>query len=362
VDFNFWRNKRVFITGHTGFKGSWLALWLRNLGASVTGYALPPTSTQTLFNTLGLDTKITSLFGDISDLASVRDAVVSVDPEIIVHMAAQPLVQESFHNPYETFSTNVMGTVNILEAVRFCSSVRAVVVVTTDKCYQNNEWIWPYRENDRLGGDDPYSSSKACAELVTHSFHQSFFEKGSSTLGGVAVATVRAGNVIGGGDWAKNRLLPDLVRSIELGQEITLRNPNATRPWQFVLEPLRGYLVLAQRLFEDGHDFSGGWNFGPSAGEARTVKWVVGAMCNALGVENKWGTDKEQYFPEKQVLCLDISKAENKLQWKPVLSVGEGVGLTADWYSTYFSGENLYDKAQEQILSYESLIRRIAAT
>jgi CDP-glucose 4,6-dehydratase len=356
LDLRFWKDKRVFVTGHTGFKGSWLSLWLNKLGAIVSGYSLPPTSAQALFSELDLGAKITSAFGDVSDYTALRNALDAADPEIIVHMAAQPLVQESFQRPYETFNTNVMGTVNILEATRRCMSARAVVVVTTDKCYQNNEWIWPYREDDRLGGDDPYSSSKACAELVTHSFYKSFFGANSLSSRNAGIATARAGNVIGGGDWASNRLLPDLVRSIENRQKFALRNPNATRPWQFVLEPLRGYLILAQRLYEEGDDFSGGWNFGPLAGESRSVKWVVGEMYNALGVNGGWENEKAIFFPEKQMLRLDVSKADSELQWKPFLSVDEGIKYTADWYSAYLSGEDLFGKTMEQIEAYESLI------
>jgi len=358
VDLNFWRDKRVFVTGHTGFKGSWLSLWLHKLGANVSGYSLPPTPSQTLYNTLELGAKTTSVLGDISDLEAVRRAIDEVSPEIVLHMAAQPLVQKSFQNPYETFNTNVMGTVNILEAVRHCPSIRAVVVVTTDKCYQNNEWVWPYRENDRLGGDDPYSSSKACSELITHSFYKSFFAPNSSSAGAVAIASGRAGNVIGGGDWAENRLLPDLIRSLENGQKLTLRNPAAVRPWQFVLEPLRGYLMLAQQLYEQGHNFSGGWNFGPLEVDARPVKWVVSEMCNAMGVDDNWEIEQGQFFPEKQMLRLDVSMANCELHWSPVLSVAEGIQFTADWYADHLSGKNLCDKTLEQIVRYESLVAK----
>ena len=356
MDVTFWKNKRVFVTGHTGFKGSWLSLWLHKLGANVTGYSLPPTQSQTLYSTLKLGAKTTSVFGDVSDLEALSRAIDAASAEIVLHMAAQPLVQKSYQNPYETFNTNVMGTVNILEAIRHCSSVRAAVVVTTDKCYQNNEWVWPYRENDRLGGDDPYSSSKACAELITHSFYKSFFAPNSSSAGAVAIASGRAGNVIGGGDWAENRLLPDLIRSLENGHKMTLRNPSATRPWQFVLEPLRGYLMLAQQLYEQGHNFSGGWNFGPLEGDARPVKWVVSEMCNAMCVDDVSEIVPGKFFPEKQMLRLDVSMANSELQWRPVLSVAEGIQLTADWYADHLSGKNLYDKTQEQIAHYESLI------
>jgi len=358
VDLNFWNGKRVFVTGHTGFKGSWLSLWLHMLGANVTGYSLPPTPLQPLYGTLDLGSKTNSVLGDILDLELLQREIDAFSPEIVLHMAAQPLVQKSFQNPFETFNINVMGTVNIFEAVRRCTSVRAVVVITTDKCYQNNEWAWPYRENDRLGGDDPYSSSKACAELVTHSFYKSFFAPNGSSLGNVAIASARAGNVIGGGDWAENRLLPDLIRSIENGQTIALRNPAAIRPWQFVLEPLRGYLMLAQQLYTQGHKFSGGWNFGPSENDARPVKWVVSAICNAMGVQENWKIEPGQFFAEKQVLRLDVSMANFELNWKPVLSVLEGIQLTADWYADHLTGKDLFEKTIEQILHYESLVAK----
>ncbi|MBS41151.1 MAG: CDP-glucose 4,6-dehydratase [Rhodospirillales bacterium] len=356
MDLSFWRNKSVFITGHTGFKGSWLTFWLHQLGAVVKGYALAPTSSQTLYESLSLDKKITSVFSDISDLPCLQKEINLFQPEIVFHLAAQPLVQYSFHDPYETFKTNVLGTVSLLEAVRHCPSVRAVVVVTTDKCYQNNEWVWPYRENDRLGGDDPYSSSKACAELATDAFYKSFFSSDLENKNTCAVASARAGNVIGGGDWAEKRLIPDLIRSIENGNSLILRNPMATRPWQFVLEPLRGYLKLAQQLFKNGKKYSGGWNFGPRENESQPVEWVVNQLYEALGVSCEWEISEEKHFKEKQMLCLDISKAEQALEWVPVLSIAESIKYTADWYACYLSGGDLLKITKNQIESYEGFL------
>jgi len=356
MDMKFWKNKTVFLTGHTGFKGAWLSFWLNELGATVVGYSLAPSPSQKLYETLELGERMKSIFSDISDLSVLRSAIESASPDIVLHMAAQPLVQQSFNEPYETFKTNVLGTVSLLEAVRHCPSIRAVVVVTTDKCYQNNEWIWPYREVDRLGGEDPYSSSKACAELVTHSFHKSFFSYESFSEDTCSVATARAGNVIGGGDWAEDRLIPDLVRAVESEKKLILRNPDATRPWQFVLEPLRGYLMLAQQLYENGNKFSGGWNFGPLESDSRSVKWVVNKVCEALDYDENSEISGDKNFAEKRMLRLDISKAESELGWKPIFSVSESIQHTADWYASYLSGGNLCQTTKEQLSLYESLI------
>jgi CDP-glucose 4,6-dehydratase len=351
----FWRGKRVFVTGHTGFKGGWLCFWLRHLGAEVCGYALPPTISQTLFSDLRLSGDIQSLFGDITDRDQLMSALVDFKADIVIHMAAQPLVQKSFHDPHETFNTNVMGAVNLLEAVRQCETVRSCVIITTDKCYQNDEWVWPYRENDRLGGDDPYSNSKACAELVTHSYYKSFFSNGTADKPTCALATARAGNVIGGGDWADDRLIPDLVRALNKNEKLNLRNPKATRPWQFVMEPLRGYLTLAEKLYEAGQDYTGGWNFGPKSGETRSVEWVVDRFFDALNRPKDWHVANNSFFPEKQLLRLDISKASDRLHWQPVLSVDDGVRYTADWYAAFLDGADLYKISLDQLHHYEKI-------
>ena len=356
MDLDFWKNKTVFLTGHTGFKGAWLSFWLHKLGAKVIGYALAPNSSQSLYKDLKLDKKINSVFSDISDLQCLQQEIDIARPEIIFHMAAQPLVQHSFRHPYETFKTNLLGTVSLLEAVRHCSSVRAVVVVTTDKCYQNNDWSQPFRENDRLGGNDPYSSSKACAELATNAFYKSFFSLGSNNKNTCAIASARAGNVIGGGDWAEDRLIPDLIRAIGSDKKLKLRNPRATRPWQFVLEPLRGYLMLAQNLCQNGDKFSGGWNFGPPDNESRSVEWVVNQVYEALGISGKWEMSGGKHFKEMQMLRLDISKAKQELSWEPMFSVAESIKYTTDWYACHLSGGDLYQITREQIDFYEEFI------
>jgi CDP-glucose 4,6-dehydratase len=277
-DKQFWKNKRVFLTGHTGFKGSWLSIWLDSLGANVHGYSLKPPTDPSLFNLCSIDRFTNSTIGDIRNRDLLKATLQKAQPEIVFHLAAQPLVRESFKNPVETYETNVMGTVNLLDAVRACPSVKAVVIVTTDKCYENREWHWGYRENDPMGGYDPYSSSKGCAELVTAAYRQSFFNPKDFDNHHIAVASARAGNVIGGGDWALDRLVPDCLKAILDGRKIIVRNPHAIRPWQHVLEPLRGYLLLAQKLFENGPQFAEAWNFGPDDRDCRPVIDVVSKL------------------------------------------------------------------------------------
>lgn len=359
---SFWRGKRVFVTGHTGFKGAWLSFWLSKLNAEVVGFALPPSERHLLYGTLNLERKIKSVFGDITDTRALQDALISANPDIVLHLAAQPLVQLSFKDPVDTFATNVMGTVNILEAIRCCPSVKAAVIVTTDKCYQNMEWAWPYRETDKLGGDDPYSSSKACAELVTHAYVTSYFSNGQSCERTCAIATARAGNVIGGGDFADDRLIPDLVRSLANGSTLTLRNPNATRPWQFVLEPLQAYLLLAEKLYNEGQKYGGGWNFGPRSEDARSVEWVTKELCSRLNKTNGWDVQNKGYFPEKQLLRLDISKSEQLLGWSPSLTLEEGLRFTADWYANYLNGSDLLSFTNDQIERFERLVSQKAAS
>ena len=275
IDADFWRGRRVFLTGHTGFKGGWLALWLQRLGADVTGYALDPPTTPSLFAVARVGAGMRSIINDIRDAETLAQAMREAQPEIVIHMAAQPLVRYSYQAPVETYATNVMGTVHLLEAVRQTDSVRAVVNVTSDKCYENREWVWGYRENEPMGGYDPYSNSKGCAELVTAAYRNSYFNPAQYSQHGVALASARAGNVIGGGDWAEDRLIPDILRAIAAGEAVNIRSPHAIRPWQHVLEPLSGYLLLAQRLIEDGPAHAEGWNFGPSEEDARPVQWIV---------------------------------------------------------------------------------------
>ena len=352
----FWNGRRVFLTGHTGFKGSWLALWLSSLGSEVTGYARAPLATQPLYDLLKLDGRITSVIGDVTDRARLETAIKDASPEIVIHMAAQPLVQLSYEDPVDTYNTNVMGTVHLLDVVRSVPSVRSTVIVTTDKCYQNNEWIWPYREADRLGGDDPYSNSKACAELVTHAFIKSYFTRDAGAAAISLVASARAGNVIGGGDWAGNRLIPDVVRAKQNAEKLVLRNPHATRPWQFVLEPLRGYLALAEALSESGTDFVGGWNFGPVEEDSQSVEWVVRRFCEHFDYADGFTIDAGEFHPEKQLLRLDISKAAYQLKWRPAMPLSEALRFTADWYAAHLRAEDDIETSLRQIAEYETLV------
>ena len=352
----FWNGRRVVRTGHTGFKGSWLALWLSSLGSEVTGYARAPLDTQPLYDLMKLDNRVTSVIGDVTDRASLEQAIKDASPETVIHMAAQPLVQLSYEDPVDTYNTNVMGTVHLLDVIRSVSSVRSTVIVTTDKCYQNNEWIWPYREADRLGGDDPYSNSKACAELVTHAFTKSYFTKDAGAAATSLVASARAGNVIGGGDWAGNRLIPDVVRAKQNAEKLVLRNPQATRPWQFVLEPLRGYLELAEALSESGTDFVGGWNFGPVEEDSQSVEWVVRRFCEHFDYADGFTIDAGEFHPEKQLLRLDISKAAHQLNWRPAMPLSEALCFTADWYAAHLSEQDDIETSLRQIAEYETLV------
>lgn len=351
----FWRGRKVFLTGHTGFKGSWLALWLQRLGADLTGYALPPPTEPSLFEEAGVARGMRSLTGDIRDGAALAEALRAAAPEVVIHMAAQPLVRASYEDPVETYSTNVMGTVHLLEAVRRTPSVRAVVNVTTDKCYDNREWLWGYRENEPLGGHDPYSSSKACAELVTAAWRSSFFAAGAT---GVALASARAGNVIGGGDWAKDRLVPDILAAFDAGRPAVLRNPQAVRPWQHVLEPLRGYLQLAERLCTEGAGFAEAWNFGPEAQDARPVAWVADRLAALWGGGAAWQAESGAHPHEARLLSLDIAKAATRLPWRPALPLAEGLELVVAWARARQAGADVRTLTLEQIAGYES---RVAA-
>ncbi len=310
--FEFWAGKRVFITGHTGFKGSWLSTWLQHLGADLTGYALAAPTSPSLFELANVAEGMRTILGDVRDLASLTSALARSEAEIVIHLAAQPLVRASYTDPATTFSTNVLGTVNLLEAVNRTPTVKAVVNVTSDKCYLNREWSWPYRESDNLGGHDPYSSSKACAELITSTYRSSFFENRKHPNQTVALASARAGNVIGGGDWAEDRLIPDILAGFRKGCDIKIRHPHAIRPWQHVLEPLRGYLILAQGLYEEGAEFGEAFNFGPATEDARTVRWVVEQMIDLWGENVTWSLDEAAHPYEANHLRLDISKAAQK--------------------------------------------------
>ena len=328
---DFWQGRRVFLTGHTGFKGSWMSLWLQHLGAELTGYALAPPTTPSLFDKASVASGMKSVIGDIRDLDALTNAMSKCRPEVVIHMAAQPLVRYSYSNPIETYSTNVMGSVNLLEAVRFTSGVRAVVNVTTDKCYENREWVWGYRENEPMGGYDPYSNSKACSELITSSYRLSYFNPAKYSEHNVAVASARAGNVIGGGDWAKDRLIPDILTAFQKEKPVVIRDPGAIRPWQHVLEPLRGYLVLAERLYSSGGEFSEGWNFGPSDEDVRSVGWIVQRMSELWGEGAQWVLDVSEQPHEAGHLKLDISKARNRLKWTPKLTLDDALNYVVDW-------------------------------
>lgn len=331
-DLSFWRGKRVFMTGHTGFKGSWLTLWLHALGAEVTGFALPPNTDPNLFSLARVAHGIESLTGDIRDREHLLQALTASAPEIVIHMAAQPLVRESYVRPVETFDTNVMGTVHLLDAVRRVSGVKSVVVVTTDKCYENREWEWGYRENEAMGGYDPYSSSKGCAELITAAYRTSFFNPKAFAQHGVAVASARAGNVIGGGDWAMDRLVPDIMRAISRGDMVEIRNPHAIRPWQHVLEPLSGYLALAQALYSSGAHFADAWNFGPHDSDAQPVQFVVERLTSQWGEDARWRLDGRAHPHEATYLKLDCSKARARLGWRPRWNLERTLDQIVAWY------------------------------
>jgi CDP-glucose 4,6-dehydratase len=349
-DPSFWRGRRVFLTGHTGFKGSWLSLWLHELGAQVTGFALPPPTQPSLFEQARVHELLRSRLGDIRDLPALRQALGDAKPEVVFHMAAQSLVRRSYAEPVETFATNVMGTVNVLEAVRATPGVQAVVNVTTDKCYLNREWAWGYRESEPLGGHDPYSSSKACSELVTAAYRASFFVP----QGGAArIATARAGNVIGGGDWAEDRLLPDVLKAFAAGRAVRLRNPGATRPWQHVLEPLRGYLVLAQQLAAHEPAVDDAWNFGPLDQDVRTVQDVVETLAGQWGHGARWEGDGGSHPHEAGLLKLDISKARSQLGWRPQLPLDKGLQWIVDWKRRCDAGEDPREVTLAQIRAYQ---------
>lgn len=356
---SFWNGKKVFVTGHTGFKGSWLSLWLQMLGAEVFGYSLTPPTSPSLFDLAHIAEGMTSVIGDIRDLHFLKEMMHTCQPDIVIHLAAQPLVRESYHNPVDTYAVNIMGTVNVLEAVRSVPSVKAVVSVTSDKCYENREWVWGYRETDPMGGHDPYSSSKGCAELVTTAYRQSFFNPADYAQHGVAIASVRAGNVIGGGDWAKDRLIPDILRAWSVGEEVIIRNPQAVRPWQHVLEPLHGYLMLAEKLFTQGCLYGGGWNFGPNESGVKTVAWIVEHLKQLWGNDANWNHDSRFQPHEANYLTLDCSKARNQLAWEPQLDLSIALAWIVDWHKTWQQGDDMKQKTQEQIQEFMQLANYI---
>ena len=350
----FWRGKRILITGHTGFKGSWLSLWLQSMGAHVIGYALAPATNPSLFEVANVEQGMTSIIGDIRDLANLKTVFIEHQPEIVIHMAAQPLVRYSYLEPVETYSTNVMGTVNLLEAVRGTKSVKAVVNVTSDKCYENREWIWGYRENEAMGGYDPYSNSKGCAELVTAAYRNSYFHPGKYAEHGVAIGSGRAGNVIGGGDWAEDRLIPDMMRAIINSEPVKIRNPHSIRPWQHVLEPLSGYLSLAQKLYEEGPNFAEGWNFGPNDDDAKPVQWILDNLTKTWGDGASWKLDGGDHPHEAHYLKLDCSKAKMRLNWQPRWSLDKAIDQICVWHKAHLAGADMRAMCLQQIKQYEA--------
>ena len=352
VNIEFWRGRRVFLTGHTGFKGSWLAMWLLQMGADVTGFALPAEDVS-LFNQASLANRLNHIEGDIRDFAATESAIADAAPEVLFHLAAQPLVRLSYECPVETYATNVQGTVHVLDACRRASSLKAIVAVTSDKCYENREWIWPYRENDPMGGFDPYSSSKGAAELVISAYRRSYF----SGPGAPLVASVRAGNVIGGGDWAGDRLIPDIVRALLSGNAPSIRSPDSIRPWQHVLEALGGYLIIAQVLARGHQDIATGWNFGPSTDDTRPVRWIADRLTASWG-QSGWLDASGAQLHEAKLLSLDCSKARVELGWRPTLNLGEALDLIVSWHKQVAAGQ---DAAAVSLAQLEAYVARMDA-
>ncbi|WP_417068876.1 CDP-glucose 4,6-dehydratase [Niveibacterium terrae] len=351
----FWQGKRVFLTGHTGFKGSWISLWLQRMGAELTGYALEPNTTPSLFEEAGVARGMKSIIGDVRDAEALYQALAESKPEIVIHMAAQPLVRYSYAHPVETYATNVMGTVHLFEAIRRTPGIRAVVNVTSDKCYENREWVWGYREDEAMGGYDPYSNSKGCSELVTRAFRSSFFNPAEYSKHGVALASGRAGNVIGGGDWALDRLIPDIVRAIEEGREVLIRSPHAIRPWQHVLEPLSGYLSLAEKLYLEGAEYAEGWNFGPRDHDAEPVAWIVEELTRIWGEGASFRIDPAAAdLHEAHYLKLDCSKAHMKLGWQPRWSLVQALNKICEWHKAQIKGADMRALTLAQIAEYEA--------
>jgi CDP-glucose 4,6-dehydratase len=351
-----WNRRRVLLTGHTGFKGSWLSLWLQNKGADLCGFALEPPTKINMFEAARVAEGMRSVLGDTRDVGLLQQTFGEFRPEIVFHLAAQASVRKSYVDPLGTYSTNVMGTANVLDAARYSEGLRAVVVITSDKCYLNNEWEWPYRETDPLGGYDPYSNSKACAELVVAAYRDSFFNASNYRQHGVTVASVRAGNVIGGGDWEESRIVPDTMRAFMSDRPVRLRNPRAIRPWQHVLEPLRGYLTLAEAMCEQSVATGEAWNFGPDQSDAQPVEWVVSEMAHLWGPGARWENDEGTQPHEANHLTLDSSKASGRLGWRPELRLKDALAMTVAWYQAYAQRQNMGDLTRAQIIDYEARV------
>lgn len=344
-----YNGKRVLVTGHTGFKGSWLSIWLKSLGAEVIGYSLEPHTEPSMFKVCNLESQMTSIIGDVRNYPVLHRVIEEYKPDMIFHLAAQALVRHSYKNPIETYETNIMGTVNLLEAAKNSKSVKSVIVVTTDKCYENKEWVYGYRETDPMGGYDPYSSSKGCAELIVSSYRNSFYNER-----GIALSSVRAGNVIGGGDWSEDRLIPDFVRSSLKEEPVIIRNPSATRPWQYVLEPLSGYLLLGALMIGDRENYSGAWNFGPRDADVLGVEEILN-LCTKIWGRGVVNIERNNNLHEASLLKLDISKARTILNWDPVYNIKKAVEETIFWYKEFdkYQGKNMYDYTLMQIQEYE---------
>jgi CDP-glucose 4,6-dehydratase len=355
INKEFWHGKRVFITGHTGFKGSWLATWLRRMGADVTGYSLPPPTAPSMYAEARVGDGIRSIEGDVRDLPNLEACMSRYSPEIVIHLAAQAMVKTGYSDPLTTYTSNVVGTLHMLESVRKVPSVRVVVTITSDKCYDNQEWIWGYRENDRMGGHDPYSSSKGCAELLISAYRDSYFPPARIADHGVALASTRAGNVIGGGDWSADRLVPDVMRAIMKREPVQIRRPAAIRPWQFVLEPLRGYLDLAERLWHQGEEFAEGWNFGPDPEQIQPVQWIVEHLAEKWGEGASWSLDQAIHPHEDHFLRLDCTKAKTLLGWRPALALETALDWIVEWYRASTTGDDVRELTEEQIARYEKL-------
>ncbi len=355
MNLEFWKGKKVFITGHTGFKGSWLSLWLKNLEVELTGYSLDSSDQKSFFKDAKIANGMNSIIGDIRDIELLKKEVIKSKPDIIIHMAAQALVRDSYSDPVQTYSTNIMGTVNIFEAARECNSVKSLINVTSDKCYENKERELGYKENEPMGGYDPYSSSKGCAELVASAYRNSFF----IPEGNINMASVRAGNVVGGGDWSKDRLIPDAIKAFYNHQKVLIRNPGAIRPWQFVLEPLRGYLMLAEKMYNGANDFASGWNFGPNDTDVKNVEWIIQKLCSVWGQEANWEYEKEKskILHEANYLKLDITRAKKMLKWSPTLNIEETIGFIVEWYKGYESNKDIRKISVDQIIKYQNLLK-----
>jgi CDP-glucose 4,6-dehydratase len=345
----FWVGKRVLLTGHTGFKGSWLSLWLQSVGAQLLGYALHPPTQPSLFEVAHVAEGMTSVIGDIGDYSHLHQVIADFRPEIVIHMAAQSVVSTSYLDPVANYSANVMGTVHVLEAIRQIGGVRSVIIVTSDKCYENREWVWGYRETDPLGGYDPYSSSKACAELVSAAYRSSFFNPNDYSSHGVAIATARAGNVIGGGDWTADGLIADIVRALLQNKSVLIRNPYAIRPWQYVLDALNGYLILAENLYTQGTAFTEAWNFGPLDSSIQSVGWIAQHIISRWGEDAAWELGQSKYFHEHLSLSLDSSKARFKLGWHPKLSLEAALNQIIIWTRSYQAEEDMHQATKNAI-------------